>query len=241
MKKKLIIALVAVLAIAGVVLGGTAIYASIQNDRAPEELALSEQDDAADGADGGGSDEAAAAADETTPPTEAGDLAGTWTVAEGSQAGYRVDEVLNGQDVTVVGRTEDVEGEVVIDGTDLAAADVTVSMTTITTDSSSRDGQFLSILRTAEFPTATFTLTEPVDISAIAGGSTSVQAEGELTIAGETAPVVVDLEAQTTASGVEVSGTIPVTFADYGVEAPDLGFVKVEDTGTVEMLLQLTR
>src|SRR6516165_367123 len=37
-------------------------------------------------------------------------LAGTWTVGSGSQAGYRVNEVLFGQDNTAVGRTAAVTG-----------------------------------------------------------------------------------------------------------------------------------
>ena len=32
----------------------------------------------------------------------------------------------------------------------------------------------------------------------------------------------------------------PATFADFGIEAPDLGFVSVEDQGSVEFLLRLT-
>lgn len=225
MKRKLVIALTALVVLAGIVWGGTAIYAKVRNDRAPEALSLSTP--------------SAGATGQEAPVVE--DLAGTWTVADGSQAGYRVDEVLNGQDVTVVGRTSDVEGSVTIDGTDLTAADVTVSMTTITTDSGSRDGQFLDILKTDEHPTATFALTEPVDIAAVADGVASVQATGDLTVAGVTQEVVVDLDAQTTAAGVEVSGSIPVAFPDYDVSAPDLGFVKVEDAGTVEMLLTLAR
>ncbi|SFE67744.1 Polyisoprenoid-binding protein YceI [Flavimobilis marinus] len=225
MKRKLVIALTALVVLAGIVWGGTAIYAKVRNDRAPEALSLSTP--------------SADAAPQEAPAVE--DLAGTWTVADASQAGYRVDEVLNGQDVTVVGRTSDVEGSVTIAGTDLTAADVTVSMTTITTDSGSRDGQFLDILKTDEHPTATFALTEPVDIAAVADGVASVQATGDLTVAGVTQEVVVDLDAQTTAAGVEVSGAIPVTFSDYDVSAPDLGFVKVEDAGTVEMLLTLTK
>ncbi len=225
MKRKLVIALTALVVLAGIVWGGTAIYAKVRNDRAPEALGLSTP--------------SAGATAQAAPAVE--ELAGTWTVADGSQAGYRVDEVLNGQDVTVVGRTSDVEGSVTIDGTDLTAADVTVAMTTITTDSGSRDGQFLDILKTDEHPTATFTLTEPVGIAAVADGVASVQATGDLTVAGVTQEVVVDLDAQTTAGGVEVSGSIPVTFSDYDISAPDLGFVKVEDAGTVEMLLTLTR
>ena len=229
MKKKLIIAIVALVVVVAGVVGGTALYATIQNDKAPEELGLS-------------SPTAGASTDAGTSTTaDAADLAGTWTVSEGSQAGYRVDEVLNGQDVTVVGRTEDVDGTLTIDGTELTAADVTVSMTTVTTDSSNRDNQFLSILATGEHPTSTFTLTEPVDISAVTSGVASVEAVGDLTVAGVTQSVTVALEAQTTADGVEVSGSIPVSFSDFDIDAPDLGFVKVEDSGTVEMLLQLTR
>ena len=227
MKKKLIIAVIALVVVVAAVVGGTALYAKIENDKAPEELGLSTP--------------TASASTETGETADPADLAGDWTIADGSQAGYRVDEVLNGQDVTVVGRTEDVDGTLTIDGTELSAADITVSMTTVSTDNSNRDSQFLDILKTAENPTSTFTLTEPVDISAVSSGVASVQAVGDLTIAGVTKSVTVALEAQTTADGVEVSGTIPVTFSDFGVDAPDLGFVKVEDSGTVEMLLQLTK
>lgn len=227
MKKKLIIAVVALVVVIAAVVGGTALYAKIENDKAPDELGLSTP--------------TATASEGTGETADPADLAGGWTVADGSQAGYRVDEVLNGQDVTVVGRTDDVDGTLTIDGTELTAADVTVSMITVATDNSSRDSQFLDILKTAENPTSTFTLTEPVDISAVTSGVASVEAVGDLTVAGVTKSVTVALEAQTTADGVEVSGSIPVTFSDFGVDAPDLGFVKVEDAGTVEMLLQLTK
>jgi hypothetical protein len=38
---------------------------------------------------------------------------------------------------------------------------------------------------------------------------------------------------------VQVIGSVPVTFADFGVEAPSLGFVTVEDEGSIEFSLQL--
>ncbi|WP_093182258.1 YceI family protein [Sanguibacter gelidistatuariae] len=73
-------------------------------------------------------------------------------MGDGSQAGYRVAEVLYGQDVTVVGRTDDVTGTVTVEQGRLTAASVTVDMTTVTTDSSDRDDHFLSFLRTGQFP-----------------------------------------------------------------------------------------
>nr|WP_245542796.1 hypothetical protein [Pseudoclavibacter soli] len=37
------------------------------------------------------------------------------------------------------------------------------------------------------------------------------------------------------------AGSIPITFADFGVTAPSLGFVSVEDHGEVEFLLNLAQ
>ena len=225
MRKKLILAgIVLVLAIAAV-WGGSVIYSNVQNDRASGELTLSPQ----------------------TPRTGApagndpAELSGTWTIAPGSQAGYRVDEVLNGQNTTVVGRTGEVTGQVTIEGTSLTAAKVEVVMNGLVTDSDSRDKQFQSFVKTSDFPTSTFTLTKPVDIGAVAGGATTVLTAGDLTIAGVTQPVTASLKAQTTPDGVEVQGSIPISFADFGVKAPNLVFVKVEDSGTIEMLLTLSK
>ncbi|MDF2848392.1 MAG: YceI family protein [Oerskovia sp.] len=165
---------------------------------------------------------------------------GVYAVDTESQAGYRVDEVLSGQDVTVVGRTSDVRGEVTVEGGVLTAASLEVDMTTVETDDSGRDRQFLRILDTGEHPTATFVLTAPVDLSGLATGTATVQAAGTLTIKGVPHEVTATLEARITGGGAQVSGSIPVTFSDYGVTAPNLGFVQVEDAGTVEMLLELT-
>lgn len=45
---------------------------------------------------------------------------GTWRIISGSQAGYRVKAMLFGQSTEAVGRTEDVTGQIAIDGTSLA-------------------------------------------------------------------------------------------------------------------------
>lgn len=173
------------------------------------------------------------------------DLDGDWTVADGSEAGYRVDEVLSGQDVTVVGRTEQVTGSGTVADGELTAASVEVDLASITTDESARDGQFQGILDTRTYPTATFELTDPVDITAVAdGGTVTVDAPGTMTIKGVTQEVTAGLEIRLADDGgdvvAELAATVPVTFADYGVEAPDLGFVTVEDDGFVEADLTLT-
>ena len=119
---------------------------------------------------------------------------------------------------------------------------VTVDVAGITTDRSQRDDYFRdSVMDVATNPTATFRLTPPVDLPELTGTPVTVPAAGELTLAGTTRPVQVDLSVVRTAEGVDVAGSVPVTFADFGIDAPDLGFVRVEDQGAVEFFLRLTR
>lgn len=173
-------------------------------------------------------------------------LAGEWTVSDGSAAGYRVNEVLNGTDVTVTGRTPEVSGSFTVgsDGLTLDAAKLMVDVASITTDSGSRDAYFRDqALRTAEFPEATFTLTEPVALAEAPKPGETVQASatGELTLAGTTQTVTVHVEIRSDGTTAELAGAIPITFSDYGVTAPSLGFVAVEPTGFVEFQLVAAR
>ncbi|MFS4505247.1 YceI family protein [Clavibacter sp. Sh2141] len=181
----------------------------------------------------------AAPADSTL---DTSDLSGEWQIGTGSTAGYRVDEVLNGTDVTVVGTTKDVSGTITVDGSTLSAATVKVDVSTIATDQPPRDAYFRDeAMQVSQYPDATFTLTQPIDAAVPASGQVStVDATGELTMHGVTQTVTVPLQAALSGDGVQVSGSIPVTFSDYGVEAPSLGFVSVEDKGTVEFLVKAT-
>ncbi|MDA3804765.1 MULTISPECIES: YceI family protein [unclassified Clavibacter] len=169
-------------------------------------------------------------------------LSGDWKIGAGSTAGYRVAEVLNGTDVTVVGKTEKVSGTITVDGSTLKDATVTVDVGSVATDQAARDDYFHSTaMEVSKYPDATFTLTQPVDAAVPASGKVAtVEATGELTMHGVKQTVTVPLQAALTADGVQVSGSIPVTFADYGVEAPSLGFVSVQDKGTVEFLVKAT-
>lgn len=97
-------------------------------------------------------------------------------------------------------------------------------------------------MNTERYPNATFELTEPVDFGSVPDVNERVtgEATGNLTVRGETNPVTFDLTAQRTAGGFRANGSIPVTFADYGIDAPNFGGITVEDEGTVEFLLAFT-
>ena len=198
---------------------------------------------------------------ETAPADQAENetagLAGAWTVevAENpsdlqgeptvSFAGFRVDEVLsNIGDFTAVGRTAEVSGSIELSNTALVAATVEVQMGTLRTDNSFRDGQIYRALNTSEFPLATFTLVEPVDLPAgmADGEAFSGSAVGHLTVKGVTNRVAFDLQAQLVGDRIVAVGSSDVVFSDFGVTAPTAPIVvSVEDHGIMEFQLIFTR
>jgi polyisoprenoid-binding protein YceI len=193
---------------------------------------------------------AAAASGATTadPPTTAaasgadpsGSIDGTWNVASGSQAGYRVKEVLLGQNTDAVGRTSSVTGSLTISGTSVSAGSFTVDLTTVKSDESQRDSQFQGrIMNTAQFPTATFTITKPIDLGSLPADKTEVTytATGDLNLHGVTKSVDAALTARRNGANIEVSGTIPVKFSDYQINNPSTAAVTTQDNGVVEFLL----
>ena len=173
---------------------------------------------------------------------DAGDLQGEPTV---SFAGFRVDEVLNSiGDFTAVGRTADVAGSIELSNTALVAATVEVTMSTLRTDNSFRDGRIYGALNTSEHPKAIFTLAEPVELPAgmVDGESFSGSAEGDLTIKGVTNRVTFDLQAQLVGDIIVAVGSSDVVFSDYGVTAPTAPIVvSVVDHGIMEFHLLFTR
>lgn len=179
-----------------------------------------------------------------TPGAELTELTGDWVVTEGSAAGYRVGEVLQGADIEVTGTTTDVTGTIAVDGLTIEAAEFTVDVASITTDRAPRDDYFRdTAMRVDEHPTATFRLTEAVTAETLPdpGEIVDVEFTGELTLAGVTQTATFVAQARTDGVTSEVAGQIPVTFADFGVTAPDLGFVRVEPNGFVEFSLVLSR
>ncbi|KQO64643.1 YceI family protein [Curtobacterium sp. Leaf261] len=174
---------------------------------------------------------------------DAAQLSGDWTVGSGSYAGYRVDEVLNGSPVTVTGRTKKVTGTATVEGSDITAATITVDVASIATDSGNRDAYFRDSAMDAQaFPTATFTTTESIADAVPSSDSATTKQEvtGKLTLHGVTKTVTATITSGLSGDGADVTGSIPITFADYGVTAPSLGFVKVEKTGSVEFLVHAT-
>ncbi|MCE3551774.1 YceI family protein [Pseudonocardia sp. RS11V-5] len=190
-------------------------------------------------------DAAAPLAVATDQTAATGELGGDYTVSSGSESGYRVHEILGGQSIDAVGRTQDVSGSATVSGSQVTAGDVTVQLASVKSDQDRRDDQFTgNIMNVAEYPTATFRLTDPLDLGAgfTGGDRATANATGELTVRDVTRPVTFPMTAVRNGTGIDVSGSVPVTFADFGVTPPSIGdFVKVDPTGQIEFLLKLAR
>jgi polyisoprenoid-binding protein YceI len=214
-------------ALAILIAGGTWVFFTFIEDDAPDKFSLTSDDSTA-----------------VTGGSSSSGVDGTWKVSTGSEAGYRVKEILFGQDNTAAGRTSDVTGTVTIDGTKATAAKVTVDLTTVTSDQDRRDAQFQGrIMDTANFPTATFELTEPADFGSLPpeGKVVTVKASGKLTLHGTTKTVTVDLQTKRSADSIQVVGSIPILFADYGIPNPSFGPISTEDHGELEFSLVLEK
>jgi polyisoprenoid-binding protein YceI len=228
--RNIVIAVVAAVLLVTVV--GPFVYINFIKDDPPDRLTL---DDAT-----------TTAPDGTTSTTgEASEgIEGTWTVAEGSIVGYRINETLFGQDSEAVGRTETVTGEVTIEGTTVTEATFEVDMATFASSEAQRDNQFRNrIMEVEEFPTATFVLTEPIELSAVPadGEEITATATGDLTLHGVTRAVTIDLVARLDGATFAVDGTTTVTFSDYDIDDPSGGPASVGDEGELEVLLVFSR
>lgn len=212
-----------------VVVGGLVLYLTVIRDDPPDRVALTPNEG-----------EPGEVPEGETP-------AGRWVVRTGDDTfvGYRVRETFAGLSVAqdAVGRTNDVQGELTVEGeTTVTAATVTAGLQALESDEDRRDDAIRSRgLETDRFPESTFVLRGPLELPSPPqpGADVSATASGDLTLHGVTRPVDVPVEARWSGTTIEVVGTIPVTFADYDIDPPNVGgFVSVEDEGEIE--LQLT-
>ncbi len=172
-----------------------------------------------------------------------GPLDGTWRVAAGSVAGFRVRETVIGFSHDVTGRTGDVTGTVTVAGAEVSSATFRVSLAAISADGKTRQPQLARSLGVTAHPDATITLTRPVPLPAAfsAGAAVTRTAAATLTLNGTTRPVTVALSARRDGTAIEAAGSLPVAFSCFGITGPGgYGFLgSLASGGTAEFLLIL--
>jgi polyisoprenoid-binding protein YceI len=230
MSKRGRITIIAVVAAALVAGGAYAAFALLAGGGSPAPVAISS------GASGG--------SNATGASLTQAQFQGTWNVdRNGSFVGYRVREQLGilPAPSDAVGRTSAVTGTLTVNGLSITAVKVTADLTQLQSDRSMRDERMRTIgLETDQFPSATFELTSPVALSKVpaAGEVVTVTARGKLTLHGVTKDVTMQIKGTLVNGRIEVVGSLPITFADYGIQTPNIGgFVTVQDHGTMEFKL----
>jgi polyisoprenoid-binding protein YceI len=172
-----------------------------------------------------------------------GQLDGTWQVATGSVAGFRVRETIIGFSNDVTGRTGDVSGTVTVAGGQVSRAAFQVSLGAITVNGKARQPQLVKSLDVTAHPNATVTLTQPVTLSpAFSSGAVITRtAAATLTLNGISRPVTVTLSARRDGTAIEAAGSLPVAFSDFRISGPGgFGFLgSLASDGTAEFLLIL--
>ena len=215
MKKPII--LVALLVVVG--LGGFLVYDDMFSSEADEEFTLdsatTDSTAGSGGDDNAGGDNAAA---------DLAKLSGTWTVGPTSEAGYRIVEDTPTGETTVTGRTDTVDGSVTLSDGELTATQVAVDLASVASDQPLRDTAFRdTIMKTSEFPKATFRQTDAVAIpgSPSATEPTSVEVAGTLDLRGADQPAIATIDAVADGDTITVVGKIEVQLADFGIDPPE--------------------
>lgn len=177
------------------------------------------------------------------------DLDGDWTVTNRpgnnfTSAGFTFEEVLPGERRSTSASTQGVTGFATIEDGTLTAGEITVDMQHLSSDSDKRDSSVRSrIFHTDDYPNATFKVTQPADVSGLPedGAIGSVDLTGDLTIHGTTNQITQRFDVARSGDRLIVAGDIPINRLDYGVETPELVAAKINETGDVNVRVNMSK
>lgn len=177
------------------------------------------------------------------------DINGEWRVAHTrdentTSVGFTFFEILPSDRRETSGSTQAVEGYATIEAGTLQSGEITVDMAEVSTDNERRDINVRSkILNTDQFPTATFRITEPADVSQIPGDGTAAKLTltGDMEIRGETRPLSHEFDVLRDGEHLIVSGDVLIDRNEYGVESPDFVAAKIDDVGELNIRVALEK
>ncbi len=189
---------------------------------------------------------------ETSDSTDGGEQAGdmgrtagqyegyTFTVSEGSEATFTVEEQLASLDLPndAVMRTSALSGAVVFDGGESL---VTIELRTLSSDSQYRDGYVRNRMFSTH-PTAEVSVpsTLPLPDGFAAGDEVTTQVEATVSLLGGEFPLTFDIEARDDGDTIFVVGRSTFTWDQFGITKPTArSVVWLKDEVRVEVLLAL--
>lgn len=158
--------------------------------------------------------------------------------SEKSTAQFEIGEVLRGEDFLVVGTTNNVQGEMVLNTKNSSESKVSlikINARTLKTDSASRNaaiGRHILKSEIAEYEFIEFAPTSIVGMpeNITPGVSFPIKVTGGLRIAGVTKPVTFDVNMKVEENQISGKGETTILYKDFGISIPSVPFVaSVED------------
>jgi polyisoprenoid-binding protein YceI len=199
---------------------------------------------------GAAASESAPAAESNEQPVAASEDAKTFQLTQGTEARFYIDEVLMGQDKTVVGVTAQVEGQITVDPSNpsnVQISPIRIDARDLTTDSDRRNGaiqRFVLQSNQDDFRYVTFTPTavEGLPTTVTMGQPFQFTITGDLTIRDVTLtqsfPVTVTANSETELVG---SGATTIVRDDYQLSIPSVPSVAwVADEVKLEIIFTAT-
>ncbi len=178
-------------------------------------------------------------------------LTGTWTIASGSVAGYRVREKLGflPAESDAVGRTSEITGHATIvesrGAVRITAAAFKVNVYSLKSNESMRDEHIHTIgIQSATYPDATFLLTRAVSLpaSALSGKVAVTPVTGVFNIHGASRTETLPLQMTLSNTLIQAVGSLTFPWSRFDMTAPSVGgFVNVTGHATMEFDLHLVR
>jgi polyisoprenoid-binding protein YceI len=185
------------------------------------------------------------------PTGSAAAIAGRWTIARGSRAGYRVREKLAFLPAMsdAVGRTSAITGAATFTahaGTlVVTSASFTIDVSTLKSDEAQRDEHIATIgIQSATYPRASFVLSRPLRLpaGALDGRVFADGVTGVLTMHGTARRLAIPIRMRLSRTRIQAVGSLTFPWGLFNMTAPSVGgFVSVTGRATMEFALTLKR
>ncbi len=155
-------------------------------------------------------------------------------VPEESEARFVIDEVLRGNEKTVVGTTTRITGDIAVNPEEPDKSEIgtiRVNARTFNTDSDGRNRAITRFILKAENPENEFITFDPTGISGLpnnvpVGERAPFDVTGDLTVAGATREVTFSGAAQLAGDNrLTAAASTTIQYADFGISIPDVPFV----------------
>ena len=126
--------------------------------------------------------------------------------------------------------------------TSLSALTVTVPVAQIDCGNGTMSGKLRTALLAPTAPTVRFVLSSAT-LGALRNARSTVTAQGQLTVAGQTRPVQITAQGQPVGGRFRVTGSVPLLMTQFGIRPPTamMGTMRTRDAVTVRFDVTLAR